>query len=139
MQNQILQSGPLLDDNGNLNQTGWSPQPIMDANLEQAAFYGRILRPFQRFRLKRWDYYAIFYPGGFFSATIADLGYAGNIFVYIADFKTKALHEQGLVIPLGKGMLLPRNSDQGESNYRAKGIELIFRTTPRRTELSVDW
>ena len=33
---------------------------------------------------------------GFFSATIADLGYAGNLFVYVMDFETGELHEEGL-------------------------------------------
>ena len=54
----------------------------------------------QFLRLKRWDYYAVFTPQRFFSATIADLGYAGNIFVYTLDFATNELHEEGLVIPL---------------------------------------
>ena len=36
--------------------------------------------------MKRWDYYAVFTPQRFFSATIANLGYAGNIFVYMLDF-----------------------------------------------------
>jgi len=139
MQNQITQSGPLLDENGNLSQAGWSPHPVLDANLEQAAFYGPILHPFQRFRIKRWDYYALFYPGGFFSATIADLGYAGNVFVYTLDFETKTMHEEGLVVPLAKGISLPPNSEQGQSIYRGKGVQLIFRSQPERQEISVDW
>jgi hypothetical protein len=139
MQNQITQSGPLLDVDGKLVQAGWSPQPLLDCNLEQVGFYGPILRPFQRLRLKRWDYYAVFFPGGFFSATIADLGYAGNIFVYLGDFEKKVLHEQGLVIPFSKGITLPRNSDQGQADFHGKGVELIFRSQPTRHELSVDW
>ena len=58
----------------------------------------------QRFRIKRWDYYAVFTPQRFFSATIADLGYAGNIFVYTLDFASGDLHEEGVVIPLGSGI-----------------------------------
>ena len=83
-------------------------QPLLDCNLEDARFYR--LRPLQRFRIKRWDYYAVFTPQRFFSATIADLGYAGNIFVYTLDFASGELHEEGLVIPLGQGISLPRNS-----------------------------
>jgi len=52
------------------------------------------MRIFQRFRIKRWDYYAVFTPRGFFSATIADLGYAGILFVYVMDFETKELHAE---------------------------------------------
>src|SRR5512147_2000050 len=105
MQNELLEPSSLLDTNGKLTQIGWSRKPLLDCSLENARFH--------RFRIKRWDYYAIFTPQRFFSATIADLGYAGNIFVYTLDFATGELHEEGLVIPLAKGIQLPRNSDQG--------------------------
>jgi hypothetical protein len=113
MQTELTQMGKLLDSQGRLNQVGWSPQPLLDCNLEDAHFYR--LHAFQHLRIKRWDYYAIFTPNLFFSATIADLGYAGNIFVYVLDFSTGELHEEGLVIPLSRGLTLPRNSSQGES------------------------
>jgi len=73
----------------------------LDCNLEDSRFYS--LRFLQFLRLKRWDYYAIFTPQRFFSATIAHLGYAGNIFVYTLDYASGALHEEGLVIPLEAG------------------------------------
>jgi hypothetical protein len=139
MQTEILQTGPLLNARGELAQVGWSRQPLLDCNLEQAAFYPFWKRPFQRFRIKRWDYYAVFTPRRFFSATIADLGYAGNIFVYTIDFASGDLHEEGLVIPLGRGITLPRNSTQGDSHFSGKGVRLDFRVRPGRRELSVDW
>lgn len=139
MQTEITEKGSLLSADGNLIQAGWSPQPLLDCNLEQAAFYASFMRPLQRFRIKRWDYYAVFFPGGFFSATIADLGYAANIFVYIMDFESKTMYEEGLVVPFGNGITLPRNSQQGQAEYRGKGVELTFRRYPDRHELSVDW
>ena len=99
---ELIQPGALLNLDGRLAQTGWSRQHLMDCNLEAARFF--YLRPFQSLRIKRWDYYAIFRPHGFFSATIADLGYAGNLFVHAMDFETGELHEEGLVIPFGKGI-----------------------------------
>src|SRR4030067_780838 len=105
MQNELTRPGQLLDPSGSLSQVGWSRQPVLDCNLENARFYS--IRMFQRFRIKRWDYYAIFTPRLFFSATIADLGYAGNIFVYLLDFSSNELHEEGLVIPLSQGISLP--------------------------------
>jgi len=139
MQNEINQTGPLLDSAGNLTQIGWARQPLLDCNLEQAAFYPRLIKPLQRFRLKRWDYYAVFTPRRFFSATIADLGYAGNIFVYTADFSSAELHEEGLVIPLARGVQLPSNSDQGDTEYRSNNVQLSFRVRPGLRELTVDW
>lgn len=128
---------PLLRPNGSLSQVGWARQPVLDCNLESARFY--TLRPFQRFRIKRWDYYAVFTPRRFFSATIADLGYAGNIFVYTLDFETGDLHEEGLVIPLAKGIELPRNSTEGDSRFEDQRVRLRFSLHPDHRHLSVSW
>ena len=76
--------------------------------------------------MKRWDYYAVFTPRRFFSATIAHLGYAGNIFVYTLDFASHELHEEGLVIPLGRGVELPRDSRQGVSSYEEKASNCVL-------------
>ncbi|MCX6036345.1 MAG: DUF2804 domain-containing protein [Chloroflexi bacterium] len=137
MQTELTQPGKLLQPDGRLAQVGWARQPVLDCNLESARFYA--LRPFQRFRIKRWDYYAVFTPQRFFSATIADLGYAGNIFVYSMDFETGELHEEGLVIPLGKGVELPRNSTEGDSHFENEKASLTFSLRPDQRHLSVCW
>ena len=137
MQTELTENGKLLDSNGHLTQVGWSRRPVLDCNLENARFYN--LRQLQRFRIKRWDYYAFFTPQHFFSATIADLGYAGNIFVYFLDFATKELHEEGLVIPLSKGVTLPRNSDQGDSLFADKRAQLHFEVLPVGRHVQVSW
>jgi len=137
MQTELTRSGPLLNPDGRLAQVGWSRQPLLDCNLENARFYA--LRPFQRLRIKRWDYYAVFTPRHFFSATIADLGYAGNIFVYAMDLESTELHEEGLVIPLGKGVVLPRNSTAGDSRFENDKARLDFRLQDGARCLSVAW
>jgi hypothetical protein len=137
MQTELSQPGPLLDKQGRLAQVGWSRQPLLDCNLEDAHFYR--LRWLQRQRIKRWDYYAIFTPRRFFSATIADLGYAGNIFVYTLDFKTGELHEEGLVIPFGRGIQLERNSQSGEAVFANEKANLRFQALPHERRISVNW
>jgi hypothetical protein len=137
MQKELTQSGLLLNQDGELAQVGWSRFPRLDCNLEEARFY--TLRPLQRFRIKRWDYYAVFTPRRFFSATIADLGYAGNIFVYTLDFESGALHEEGLVIPLGRGITLPRNSETGETHFENKHACITFTALPGERRVEVDW
>ena len=137
MQTELTQPGPLLLPDGSLAQAGWSRQPLLDCNLENARFYR--IRALQRFRIKRWDYYAVFTPRRFFSATIADLGYAGNIFVYTLDFETHELHEEGLVLPFGKGILLPRNSTEGDSLFDNGRVRLEFRVRPDHRHLLVSW
>lgn len=137
MQTELIQPGKLLQPDGHLAQVGWARQPLCDCNLEDAHFYA--LQPFQRFRIKCWDYYAVFSPRRFFSATIADLGYAGNIFVYTMDFMTGDLHEEGLVIPLAKGVELPRNSTEGDSHFQNEKARLTFRLLPDQRHLSISW
>ncbi len=137
MQNELTQPGPLLTPNGDLAQVGWSREPLLDCNLEAAHFYAA--RPLQRLRIKRWDYYAVFSPGGFFSATIADLGYAGNLFVYIMNFESGELHEEGLVIPFGKDVQLPRNSTEGDSHFKNGKVSLDFHVSAAQRKISVNW
>jgi hypothetical protein len=137
MQTELTQPGPLLNPDGRLAQVGWARQPILDCNLESARFYA--LRRLQHFRVKRWDYYAVFSPQRFFSATIADLGYAGNIFVYTMDFASGDLHEDGLVIPFGKGVDLPRNSTEGDSHFENDKASLTFNLRGSERHLSVSW
>jgi hypothetical protein len=137
METELTKPSPLLNPDGSLVQVGWARQPLLECNLEAARFYS--LRAFQRFRIKRWDYYAVFTPRRFFSATIADLGYAGNIFIYNMDFETGELHEETLVIPLGKGLDLPRNSTEGDSHFDNEKAHLTFSIRPDQRHLSVSW
>ncbi len=137
MQTELTQAGNLLNKDGSLAQVGWARQPILDCNLDAAHFYA--LRPLQRFRIKRWDYYAVFTPVKFFSATIADLGYAGNIFVYVLDFATGNLHEEGLVVPLGNGIVLSRDSRVGDSHFQNSKVRLDFRLSGNERQVSVSW
>ena len=137
MQTELTQPSTLLNADGSLAQVGWSRQPILDCNLENARFYN--FKPLQRFRIKRWDYYAIFTPTRFFSATIADLGYAGNIFVYTLNFETGELHEEGLVIPFGSGIELERNPTEGSSSFANDKVALEFKIEGEQKYLNVNW
>ncbi len=137
MQKKIIKDSSLLAPDGSLTQVGWSPQPILDCNLEDARFY--TLKSLQFLRIKRWDYYAVFTPHRFFSATIADLGYAANVFVYTMDFATGELHEEGLVIPLGKGINLPRNSTDGVTSFAGQGVKITFTVENGTRNLFIDW
>lgn len=137
MQTELTSPGPLLQADGRLAQVGWSRFPLLDCNLEAARFYA--LRPLQRFRIKRWDYYAVFSPGRFFSATIADLGYAGNMFVYTMDFATGELHEEGVIVPFGRGVVLPRNSTSGDCRFENKDLRMQFHLEHGCRQLSVSW
>lgn len=138
MEHEITHPGPLLLPGGALAQVGWARQALLDCNLEQAEFYPPWKRPLQRLRMKRWDYYALFTPQRFFSATIANLGYAANVFVYTLDWKTNRLHEEGLILPAWT-VRLPRGSGSGETVYEGKQARLRFSAAPGARHLSVEW
>lgn len=134
---EILEPGNLLSPLGNLAQIGWGRQPYLDCNLDDLHFYP--IKSLQFLRVKRWDYYAVFTPRMFFSATIADLGYAGNIFVYLLDYDKNLFHEEGLVIPLGRGVILPRNSTSGTTKFKNNNASLCFEANGESRSISIDW
>ena len=136
-QHELHGSGPLLDASGNLNQVGWSRQPLLDCNLEEANFYR--VRPLQRFRIKRWDYYGVTTPSFYFSATLAHLGYAGQAFAYFVDFASGDHTEETVTIPFGSGVRLPRNSIEGESSYQKGPLEIRFNIQSEERHLQVEW
>ncbi len=137
MQHELTTSSPLLNEHGELVQVGWARQPLLDCNLEAAHFYR--FRPLQAFRLKRWDYYGLTTPELYFSATLAHLGYAGLVFVYTLDFQTGGFHEETLLIPLGRGIHLPRNSNHGDSSFDNGRVQVAFRLEENGRRIKVKW
>ncbi len=134
---EILTAGPLLDSAGELSQVGWARRPFLDCNLENASSYR--WRALQRLRIKRWDYYGLMTPDQFFSFTLADLGYAGQVFGYVVGLADGDYREDTLTVPLSRGIHLPRNSVEGTSAYEAGGVRLRFDAQPEARRLQVDW
>jgi len=134
---EIVTAGALLESDGRLAQVGWARQPLLDCNLEKAGFYR--WRALQRLRIKRWDYYGLITPEQFFSFTLADLGYAGQVFAYVVGLQDGDYREDTLTIPFGRGITLPRNSTEGVSAYEAGGVRLRFEVRPQARHLLVDW
>ena len=138
-EHEITASTPLLDAQGKLTQVGWARQPLLDCNLDAARFYPPLLRPLQRFRVKRWDYYGLTTSTHFYAFTLADLGYAGQVFAYVVDFEAGTYHEETLTLPLARGITLPRNSTAGVSAYEGRQAKMVFRSEPAGRRLSVAW
>jgi hypothetical protein len=136
-QKRILRAGPLLRPDGALAAVGWSPQPLLDCNLEAARFYR--LAALQPLRVKRWDYYAVTTPTHFFSFTLSHLGYIGMVFAYVIDFAAQTVQEETLTLPLGGGVSLPRNSTKGDATFKNRQAELSFEIRPRGRALRVNW
>lgn len=136
-QHEIVDESKLLNSAGEIIQAGWARQPLLDCNMEDARFYR--LRRLQRFRVKRWDYYGVTYPAGYFSATIADLGYAGQVFVYLVDFTRGSYVEDTITIPFSRGVSLPRNSTSGRSEWHGKRARLVFDAASGQRRVTADW
>jgi len=136
---ELTQPTPLLDAVGNLRQVGWARQPLLDCNLEAVRFYSYPMRWLQRFRVKRWDYYGLMTATHFYAFTLADLGYAGQVFAYVVDFAARTHHEETLTLPLARGITLPRNSTAGESVYAGPQAQMRFQVEPGGRRLSLAW
>lgn len=137
METRISTPGPLLKENGELTIAGWSPQPLLDSNLEQANFYP--LKLFQFLRMKRWDYYGLTTKTHYFSFTVSDIGYLGMVFAYVIDFENRKMHEETLSLPFASGVEIPRNSQDGITQYKNKKVNLTFYTTNDQRKIMVNW
>jgi hypothetical protein len=137
MEKIISQPGLLLRPNGELAVRGWSPQPLLDSNLEYVNFYK--LKFLQSLRLKRWDYYGLTTKTHYFSFTISDIGYLGMVFAYVIDFENKVMHEETLALPFAAGVKIARNSTEGVTEYQNKNVKLRFTTSNDQRKLSIAW
>jgi hypothetical protein len=136
-QKRIKGRGALLKRDGSLADVGWATQPLLDCNLENAGFYW--LRFLQPLRIKRWDYYGITTPTHYYSFTLGNIGYLGQVFAYAVNFATREYHEETLSLPFGRGVHLPRNSTKGESVYDNGKVRLAFGSEPSKRRLEIDW
>lgn len=136
-QREITEPSRLLDGSGRLVQTGWARQPLLDCNMEDARTVR--WRSLQRFREKRWDYYGVTSPDGYFSVTLADLGYAGMVFVYFVDFATGSYHEESVITPFGRGITLARNSSLDDCSYSSRRVDVRFAVEDLGRRVAVRW
>lgn len=137
MEQLITKPGELLDPDGSLITRGWSPQPLLDSNLEKAKFY--TLKFLQPMRLKRWDYYGLTTDKYYFSFTVSDIGYLGMIFVYVIDFENKKMHEETIAVPFANGVKIARNSQDGITEFKSNKVQLSFFAKNDQRKLSIRW
>ncbi|MEA2058144.1 MAG: DUF2804 domain-containing protein [Actinomycetota bacterium] len=136
-QREITTPSPLLGEDGRLNQVGWARRPLLDCNLENVSS-SRVQR-LRRFRTKRWDYYGVTTPDVYFSVTIADLGYAGQVFAYLVDFADATYHEETITLPPGRITDLPRNSTAGDATFDNGRVSVSFRVGEQGRRVRAAW
>ena len=137
MQNEITTKDKLLDDRGFLKHKGYSRFPVLEYNPENIRVYP--LSFLNRLRLKEWDYYGLTTQDFYFSATVANIGYAGLAFVYFIDFHEKTMTEATILVPFGKGCRLPRGSESGDIHFEHSKADLLFRRNKESRAINLSW
>ncbi len=127
---EVTRTQPLLDEQGNLNEPGWS------RSLVQRYDRGGIRAP--AWRIKEWDYYLVLnehFAGAF---TISDDGYIGLQSVSLLWFDEKPWQHTETVLnlfPMGK-MKLPSDSSAGETVYEDKRLQMRFSAEPGQRRIT---
>jgi hypothetical protein len=104
----------LCDGAGRLNPAavGWSRRPLHHCNLS-----GNWPRK------KKWNYWAVTSPQFLFSVTLSNIDYAGLAFAYFCNFVDKLFIEKTIIMPLGKGCVMP---EEVEADVRFEHAGMNF-------------
>ncbi len=117
--NDVLTKGPLLNQEGNLEQAGYAKSLVK--NYDRNSVKG------SKLRIKEWDYYLITNDEFGIALTVADNSYMGLIGASFLDFKNKREHTTNImtVLPRGK-YCLPPTSEKGNTIFRNKRVDAVF-------------
>lgn len=125
---EITEPVNLCNADGSLNEDsiGWARKPLIHCNVK-----GSFLRK------KKWNYWCVTSPDVLFSATISHIDYAAVLFVYILDLHTKKFHEQTVLVPLGKGVVMP-DDVHASLQYEGKNLFIRFEEIDQGTKIIVN-
>jgi hypothetical protein len=135
MQKEITCGSDLFDENGNLTQTGWACQLVMNYNREKMRA--------SMLRLKEWDCYCILNPEFQLNLIVADVGYFGMGHVNWLDYKRGKDKSNMAVKLFTRGNLhLPPSADKGDVEFSQGGSWINFKHIPgemSQRELAFDF
>lgn len=119
MQREMTEAGHLLNDKGELVQSGYAKQLLLT--------YDRKAIKAQAWRIKEWDYYLVCNDDFGVALTIADNSYMALLSVSFLDFKRASYRTTSIMKPLTFGKLnLPSTSKEGDIVYEDKRIKMSF-------------
>ena len=133
MQHEIIKNGSLLNDKGQIRESGWARSLILD--------YDRKKIKAAKNRIKEWDYYAVLNDTFGVAFTIADNGYMGFISVTLFDFAKQKEITKTLMTPFPRGKFdMPSTSEKGDVRFVNKDFFLTFEndTEARTLEVAID-
>ena len=117
---EVTARQPLLDENGELREPGWSRSLLQQ--------YDRAQIKAPKWRIKEWDYYLVLseeFAGAF---TISDDGYIGLQSVSLMEFGEKPWEHTETILnafPMGR-LRLPNDSSAGLTRYADKRLKMRF-------------
>ena len=113
MQNEITKRGPLLNENGELIEQGYSKELIKD--------YSRKSVKANKMRIKEWDYFLVYNSDFGLCFTISDNSYMGLASISVIDFKNKKEKTMSKIDLLTNGNLnMPSFSYRGNTIYSSE-------------------
>lgn len=128
MQN-VLKSGKLLDEKGNLCESGYS--------LDYVKEYNRSDIKAGKLRIKEWDYYLISNEDYAVALTIDDNSYMSLASVSFLDFKKPSYITKSQIKLLSLGKIgLPSSFKEGNVYYKSKKVRGSFLKDNKRRILS---
>lgn len=114
-----LSSGPLLNEDGNLVEAGYSTSLIRE--------YNRQTIKAKKSRIKEWDYYYIGNNEYGLALTIADNSYMAMASVSFLNFKTKEDFTKSKIRLFSNGKLnLPNTSKEGDVSFKSRNVQISF-------------
>ncbi len=125
LESEIKQAIALCEKNGNLNPSaiGWSRTPLHRCNLSRHFF-----------RKKRRNYWCIYDDECLLSLTISDVDYAGLVFAYYLDFRTRKFAEFTKIVPFGRGIVLGQQTNNN-ARYASGDLSFDFQAAEDGTRL----
>ena len=128
--NKLLTKGPLLDDKGELNESGYALSLVKE--------YNRKMIHGLKWRIKEWDYYYIGNQDHGLCLTISDVSFLALISVTFLNFKTKEQPAKTVLKPFTFGKIgLPSTSKQGDVSFKNKDIDISFVHEDNKRHLKV--
>ncbi len=126
-----LSIGPLLDDNGNLCEAGFSYRMVKE--------YDRKKIKAGKFRIKEWDYYYIGNNHKGVAFTIDDNSLYGLGSVSILDFDKKTYITQSSMTFFTNGKIgFPSSSSEGDITWKDKNYYLHFVNKDKKRTIDVE-
>ena len=114
-----LSAGPLLDQEGNLNEAGYAFNLVKE--------YKRSDIKAGKSRIKEWDYYFISDDEYGVALTVDDNSYMGMASVSVLDFKNKCESTKSYIIWFTYGKVgLPASSKDGDVKMEGKNYSMLF-------------